>query len=168
MMTTSTATARLFLALWPDSETLSRLAARRDAIQWQKGARVSPDEKLHLTLHFVGQVARQRLPELREALRTEGGDIELTLTWLDVWNDGVAVLRPQIVPEALSALQNRLAERLQSVRLPSQEETYKHHVTFARNAPDAADPQGAPVLWRSSGYVLAESLAGYHVIERYE
>lgn len=166
-MTQPTSTARLFLAIWPDDETLNGLVARRNAIEWESGAKVSPDERLHLTLHFIGQVPRDRVPALREALQVHCDEIELTLSWLDVWKDGVAVLRPQAVPPSLMSLRRQLSQRLNDVGLPVEEREFRPHVTLARNAPGAADPLGQPLLWRSRGYALVESLGGYHIVERF-
>jgi 2'-5' RNA ligase len=160
-------TARLFLALWPDPVTLDGLAARRDAIAWDSRAKVQPLDRIHLTLHFIGQVPRARIPAIQEALQLPGGDIFLNLTWLDVWTSGIAVLRPRELPPALLALQAALAERLRDLGLPVEEREFKPHVTLARNAPGAADPGGQPVRWASSGYTLCESRGGYHVLQHY-
>lgn len=161
------ATARLFLGLWPDDRTLVQLAARRDAIAWEERAKVSLNERLHLTLHFIGQVPRERIPALQERLQVPAGDIELELTWLDVWKGGIAVLRPHAVPPALSNLQIELAKQLRNEGLPVEEREFRPHVTLARNAPAAIDIGSPPVRWRSSGYALCESRDGYHVLKRY-
>ena len=61
-------TARVFLALWPDAAARARLADCRDAWRWPPGARLVGDAKLHLTLHFIGALARSPLDDLQAAL----------------------------------------------------------------------------------------------------
>lgn len=161
-----------FLALWPDTATLARLVARRDGISWQVGAKVSPDDRLHLTLMFIPRIERVRIAELVEQLRSvRCGEIEADLTWLDVWLPDVAVLRPAVVPTALADLHKKLIGRLVEVGAPSHEarSEYRPHVTFARKASQASDPAGQPVRWRSSGFVLAETVpgVGYRIHERF-
>lgn len=167
MPTSGTASARLFLALWPAADTLAQLVARRDAIQWEAGASVSKDDRLHLTLSFIGQVPRDRIGALTDTLRVPAGEIELSLTWLDVWNDDIAVLRPKEIPDSLSQLQLALAAQLRKAGMPVEEREFRPHVTLARNAGATVEVGGKPVRWRSREYVLAESRSGYHVVERY-
>jgi 2'-5' RNA ligase len=62
-------TVRLFIALWPGPRTREALQARRDAWHWSPAARPVQSERLHLTLHFIGAVARSRLPEITVGLR---------------------------------------------------------------------------------------------------
>src|SRR4029450_6447491 len=64
----ATASARLFLALWPPSEVLD--AALRHAAQWSwpRGARRVRPDKVHMTLHFLGAVPRDHIDALVDAL----------------------------------------------------------------------------------------------------
>src|SRR5207237_904412 len=55
---------RLFLALWPDAPLGARLAAYRDAWRWPAGTKPVTDATLHLTLPFIGALARHGLPPL--------------------------------------------------------------------------------------------------------
>jgi len=61
-------TARLFIALMPDDPVRSELAAWRDAWTWPRSAAPVGTAKLHMTLHFLGDVARDRLLDLQESL----------------------------------------------------------------------------------------------------
>jgi len=52
---------RLFLALWPPPPVLSALVDVADRWQWNEQARRTRPERLHVTLHFIGNVATERL-----------------------------------------------------------------------------------------------------------
>ena len=157
--------ARLFLALWPDAPTRAALARCRDAWVWDAGARPEPDERLHLTLHFLGAVPQQRLPELVEGLDVAAPRFVLTLGRLVRWTNAVAVLEPFDAAPALPHLLHwhaALRERLESLALPVDRRSFRPHVTLARRVgPGAVPPSDpAPVRWPVRGHALVESLAG--------
>jgi hypothetical protein len=62
------ATARLFVALWPDAGVRAGLAAYRDAWRWPQAARPVADENLHATLHFIGGFVREHVTALVSSL----------------------------------------------------------------------------------------------------
>jgi 2'-5' RNA ligase len=162
--------ARLFLALWPDPQTRNRLVACRDAWCWPAGAAVVPPQRLHLTLHFIGAVARPRLASLADALGVTFRPFELELGVLECWPRGLAVLRPFSVPEGLRDLLAALGERLRAQGLPVEARDFRPHVTLARKAVRAVAPVPAPELsWPVASYTLVESLpgAGYRVLRTY-
>ena len=154
--------ARLFLALWPDDQTRAALARCRDAWIWDAGARPEPDERLHLTLHFLGAVPQQRLPELVDGLQFPFPRFALQLGRPERWSNGVAVLGLEVVSPTLLHLHAALCDRLERLALPVDRRVFRPHVTLARNAgPGAVPPSdSAPVRWPVSGYALVQSLAG--------
>lgn len=166
-------TARLFLALWPGAEVRTALAAHRDTWAWP--AKVAPmrAEKLHLTLHFIGDVARHRLPELQRELRVGIAPFQLRLGAPELWPHGIAVLRPSETPPELLQLRAALGCALQNLDLPVDPREFHSHVTLARRAFNAAlPPAPAPILWPVQDYVLVESAAdarrSYRVLQRYD
>jgi 2'-5' RNA ligase len=162
---------RLFLALWPDEPARERIRSWQQAWQWPPGASVVARERLHLTVHFIGDVPAARLPELMHGLRVEAEPIEMVLCEGELWPGGIAVLRPQATPAALVRLHARLAEALAALELPVETRAFRAHVTLARRARGAVAPPGAGIAWRAdSGYVLVRSLpggAGYQIVERF-
>ncbi|MES2153412.1 MAG: 2'-5' RNA ligase family protein [Pseudomonadota bacterium] len=56
--------ARLFLALWPGAAVRAQLGERRDDWRWPRAASPVADGRLHLTLHFLGEVERARVAPL--------------------------------------------------------------------------------------------------------
>ena len=83
---------RLFLALWPAPALREALAARADGWTWTPAARRTPADKLHVTLHFLGDVAPARLPALRTGLAVDWTGCELVFDREAVWPGGIAVL----------------------------------------------------------------------------
>ncbi|MEY8877575.1 MAG: 2'-5' RNA ligase family protein [Leptothrix sp. (in: b-proteobacteria)] len=168
--------ARLFLALWPGPVELAQLVAARAAWGWP--ARVAPmrAEQLHLTLHFIGAVERQRLDELMAGLAVGFAPFELSFGRAALWPRGLAVLEPlasaeagDADPQALEAsaglrrLHTALAQALRRHGLPVETRVLRPHVTLARRAAGARVPGPADDWrWPVRGYVLVETVAGGH------
>ncbi|MFZ5547806.1 MAG: RNA 2',3'-cyclic phosphodiesterase [Pseudomonadota bacterium] len=161
--------ARLFLALWPDAATRQALQAWQGAIAWPADARPTAPAHLHLTLHFMGAVPRARLPALQAGLGRPFTPFTLQLAELALWRGGLAVLLPAQAPPELAALHAGLAVALRSLALPVDERPFRPHVTLARHAAGAMlTAPVAPLAWRAdTGYVLAESAGGYHVLHAF-
>lgn len=162
MPPTAPEAVRLFIGLWPPPEVHAALLAQADGASWPASARRTRPERLHVTVHFLGQVANERLPELREGLAVPWDGCELVLDRWDVWPGGIAVLEASLVPPALAALHGTLAERLRQLHLPVEQRPYRPHVTLARKALGARPPATfTPVRWRAGrGYALVRSLPG--------
>lgn len=160
-------TSRLFLALWPSATIREQLRERRDAWQWPRGATPVHADKLHLTLHFLGDVPSERLPALlaRFAVPFEAFRIDLGTPAL--WPHGIAVLEPLAVPPALLALHARLADALVDLGLQPETRSYRPHVTMARRAGGAALPENGPAIaWQADRYALVESQGGVYTVLR--
>jgi 2'-5' RNA ligase len=164
---------RLFTALWPDDAVRHALAQAQACWSWPSGAaRVKP-ERLHATLHFLGNVPAARIPLLDEAIARVGFEpFSLEFGLPDIWAGGIAVLQPRAMPPQLLALHAKLGEAIGGLGLPVESRAYRAHVTLARRASGAKPPAEAPALpWEvNKGFVLVRSLPGgrgYEVIGRY-
>jgi 2'-5' RNA ligase len=165
-------TARLFIALWPDPAVRALLSQWRDGHAWPKPASPVRTEQLHVTLHFLGNIARVRVPELARGLEVPFAPFELDFGHAELWHGGVAVLAPDAVPEPLLALHGALGEALGRLELPLEQRPYRPHVTLARRAgPVIAPIDGPPIRWQVDRYALMESKAGdgtgYGVVQAY-
>jgi 2'-5' RNA ligase len=163
---------RLFLALWPTEAVRAGLAAWQQTWRWPPRASRVGAERLHITLHFLGDVAVGRWPELLQGLRVPFEPFELRFGVAQVWPGGIAVLNPQETPAALLRLHADLARAIQGLDLPVETRPYRAHVTLSRRAAGAKPPASGPDLsWLAdSGYVLVRSLpggAGYEVLQRF-
>ncbi|MBZ2207939.1 RNA 2',3'-cyclic phosphodiesterase [Massilia soli] len=161
--------SRLFVALWPGQPVRQVLHSWRDAWQWPRGATPVKPERLHMTLHFLGSVANERIPELREALAVPFDSFELEFGQATLWPHGIAVLEPLAAPAQLLRLHADLGAALERLGIPVDERSFKPHVTMARRAAKATVPEsGPPLMWAVDGYALMESSAGgYRVLQTY-
>jgi 2'-5' RNA ligase len=153
---------RLFVGLWPDADTRDALQASAGTWSWPAGARCTPPERLHLTVHFLGAVPADRLAALREALRVPWSGCVLEFDRAMVWPGGIAVLEASRVPAALADLHGALAARLPGLGLPVDPRPWRPHVTLARKAAGAHPPaQHAALRWPAGPQVLlVQSLPG--------
>jgi RNA 2',3'-cyclic 3'-phosphodiesterase len=156
------ATLRLFLALWPPAEVAVQLQEIANAWAWTPGARRTRPERLHITLHFLGEVPASDLAALQAALEVPWDGCDLVLDAAQVWPGGIAVLEATQVPQPLLALHTALAGRLRERGLPVESRRYRPHVTFARKAQGARPPAGlGPLHWAAERqYALVQSLPG--------
>lgn len=154
---------RLFYALWPDDPVRHALLRWQTAnlpatVRWQHRA------DLHLTLHFLGQVPRDRV----DALRALGGGIhshgfELVLDRIGHWpRPQVLWAGPAETPRGLLELHARLGAGLQALGFALESRPFAAHVTLARKIrrwPPDADGLD-PVRWQAREFALVESVAG--------
>jgi RNA 2',3'-cyclic 3'-phosphodiesterase len=153
---------RLFIALWPAEAVAARIAQWQGAWRWPSRAARTKAERLHLTLHFLGDVPAARLPELADGLQVPFDPFTLAFGTAEVWPNGVAVLLPDGLPAALANLHARLGDAVRQLGLPTEHRPYRPHVTVARRA-WGAEPAAIPpdLRWRVvGGYVLVRSLPG--------
>lgn len=164
--------ARLFLALWPGASLREQLLAARDAWTWPRHAGPVPAGSLHVTLHFLGSLPREKVTALADGLDVPVGRATLVLTRAVLWPRGIAVLEPDAVPAPLVALHAALGDALLGLGVPVETRPWRPHATMARRATGAQPPATiAPIRWPLRGYALIESLAlqggGYRVVRRY-
>jgi RNA 2',3'-cyclic 3'-phosphodiesterase len=181
-------TARVFFALWSEEAVRRRLAEEAKRLHTLLGGRQTRTDTLHLTLLFIGQLARDRLPDLQAAVRQlQAPAFELVFDQADCWrHNRIAFLGASQPPEALFALVSGLEGAAAGLGIPFDRRAYKAHITLVRNArcmkknPAAGRasleritiPPPAPVSWRASDFVLVESRldtdgARYALLERF-
>ncbi|MEO6407612.1 MAG: RNA 2',3'-cyclic phosphodiesterase [Burkholderiaceae bacterium] len=141
-------TARLFIAVWPDAALRARLAGFRDHWRWPPGARLVADANLHVTLHFIGSFARDRIAALGERLaQVEIQPFGLQAESASIWRGGIAVLTLHgDVTGALDALHVMIGCALREFGIPLDPRPFAPHVTLARTASHAQPPNALPKL----------------------
>ena len=168
-MTEPHASSRLFLAVWPDAQALARIVEWRARQSWPAGVRLTPPEKLHATLHFIGEVPHARIAPLAQglaAVRFAPG--RMLPGQAEIWAGGIAILHAE-VDEPLQALHAQVADVLGGQKLPIDARAWRPHVTVARHAQGAALLGLRPAPTCSvSEFTLCESVGGrYDVLRRY-
>ena len=154
-------TARLFIALWPDEAMRHELAAHRDAWAFPRSASPVRTDRLHATLHFLGDVEQLSIPELADALAVPFEPFSLQFGQHVLWPHGIAVLEPDAAPPALMHLHLRLGKALETSGVAPDTRPSRPHVTLARRAAKAGVPaQFHPLAWHINGYRLMESTPG--------
>jgi 2'-5' RNA ligase len=169
----SPSNVRLFLALWPPDAVRDAIAAWQSQWQWPEKAGVVKPERLHITLHFLGDVAPERVRDLKyvmQPIRAQHFDLHFTRS--EMWQSGIAVIRPENSPTALRGLQGRIGLALAEIGMKSEDRDYRPHVTLARRAAGATPPaQPLDVQWPAKdGFVLVQTLSGgrgYEILERF-
>lgn len=162
--------ARLFVALWPGRDLREALVAWRERQAWPTHARPTPASQLHLTLHFLGQVPRERLHALSAALHQPFTPFTLRLGRPVLWPGGVAVLEPLRPAPRLAQLHATLAQALHACDLRTESRDYRAHLTLARHAqPTQWLDDGPGLRWPVRAYALVESCPGrgYSVLQHY-
>lgn len=172
------ARARLFLALWPGARERASLLAYQKQCAWTRGSSPVEADRLHLTLHFIGAVERERGAEIAAGLQLPVAApgmvdaFELSLTRAEIWPRGLVVLRAPQPPDALQHLHAELGQALRMLKLPVDARPLRPHVTLARRAAASLLPSEPPSLrWPIDSYVLVESTlgagGGYRLLRRY-
>ena len=163
---------RMFTALWPGQPVREALSQWRDGVAWAASASPVRTEQLHVTLHFLGSVPRQRIPELAQGLHVRLDPFALEFGHRQLWHGSVAVLEPDVVPAPLLALHASLGEALERMGMTPEARPYRPHVTLARRAGALVETiEGPPIRWQVNGYALMQSKVGdgseYGVVQAY-
>ncbi|WP_404295105.1 RNA 2',3'-cyclic phosphodiesterase [Halomonas sp.] len=153
---------RLFLALVPPPELRERLGELADAAHAHYGGRRMPDESLHQTLAFLGEVSDVQATELVDWVR------RLTVPpgeWrLDAWGHfrrpGILWVGGHSPDPALGRLQRRLWDALEGFGLAGRPTRFVPHVTLLRRA-ERLDAHGLPtpdLVWVYNRLDLIQSI----------
>lgn len=154
----STATKRLFIALWPDPACMAGIAELNSQIAWRVGSAVYAPQDWHLTLHFLGEAHISRITEIEAAAQIDMPPITISLDVLLQWQRGLVVLGASVVPPELASMHDRLSARLTAAGFALDERVYRPHLTLARRADGVLLPDGIrPITLTADRFTLVES-----------
>lgn len=155
------ATARVFFALWPDAAPRAALGRLARDLQGQCGGRAMPTRNLHLTLVFLGNVAADRLPELRALAQTiTVSRFDLVIAAVSYWrHNRIVWAGPRECPDALQALVTALENAVRTGGFRFDERPYAPHITLLRDARCApAAPTVGDISWPVVDFALVQSM----------
>jgi RNA 2',3'-cyclic 3'-phosphodiesterase len=171
---------RLFFALWATPEERRALSAAAAAAVGTSGGRAVPEENLHLTLAFLGQVPAARTTELAALAHRVGTNGALAGTPLVLQFERLAYWHaPQILVAlssagaAAAALAAGLQREASAAGFLPDLKPFRAHVTVARKVTHAAASTPLPsVSWKCAEFALVESRtiatgSVYSVLESY-
>lgn len=144
---------RLFYALWPDEAVLRALERTQVALRGAGSGRFTRRERLHVTLHFLGERGAEGVQPAMEALEAAAGGGSLPLSLGPIGTFGrEGTLYASVCDETgrLRALAEALGAR-----------HYVPHITLARNyRGDFAHVQVPEAAWTAREAHLVESRLG--------
>jgi 2'-5' RNA ligase len=156
---------RLFVAIFPSEDARVHLHGRiTDALAGRR-VRLTPVERWHLTLSFLGEIEPERLPEVHRALDgvPTTGPITLRISGGGSFGRGrAAPLWAGIDGDlaALTRLHGAIRDRLAGSGLPSETRPLTPHLTVAyAHSPELRQALSgyAGPTWTAAEYVLVHS-----------
>ena len=151
---------RAFFALSPDDEVRETLAdLGREVARKCRGRAVSP-ENAHLTLAFIGDVAKGSLPVL-QAIGDRAPKMGFAVSFdsLGAWRaSGVAWIAPAVLPPPLLKLHSTLTDALAKAGFELEIRPFRPHVTLARRCLQPLKRSSSPpIVWRADKLYLIGS-----------
>ena len=155
---------RLFFAIWPGAAARERLYAHAQALHKDCGGRVMRRDNLHLTLVFLGNVARARIAQI-EALAAGcvAPRFELALDTTGYWrHNRIVWAGTAAVPAPLGALVASLEGALAAAGFEFDRRPYAPHLTLIRNAREPRRLPAPGAAWPVAEFTLVESVREAH------
>ncbi|HTD30323.1 MAG TPA: RNA 2',3'-cyclic phosphodiesterase [Steroidobacteraceae bacterium] len=171
---------RLFFALWATAEERRALSAAAAAAVGTSGGRAVPEENLHVTLAFLGQVPAARTTELAALAHRVGTNgalagtpLVLQFERLAYWHAPQILVALSTAGAAAAALAAALQREASAAGFLPDLKPFRAHVTVARKVTHAAASTPLPsVSWKCAEFALVESRtiatgSVYSVLESY-
>lgn len=148
---------RLFFALWPPADTAASLAKWASEAQRKTGGKTTPQDKIHVTLAFLGETDPKRATKAAERVRAQAH--KLPIEQARYWRENNIVWAgPRETPPALKALFDSLSIELFREEFILERRPFAAHVTLIRKARAAKSLPPLPALdWPVDEFVLVRS-----------
>jgi RNA 2',3'-cyclic 3'-phosphodiesterase len=162
---------RIFFAIWPPARAARALAQWAREAQRLTGGTLTAEEKIHLTLAFLGEADQDRA--IRAARKVEGKPHDLPIEDARYWRDNHIVWAgPRDTPPPLAALFKRLELALFKEDFILERRPFTAHVTLIRKARAAELPPLPAIDWPVREFLLVRSKlssagSAYERLERF-
>ena len=153
---------RVFFALWPEASVRRLLYALAGECQQKCGARIMHIDTLHMTLQFIGNIERARLPQLIKAAdRVQMPPFGLVLEKLSFWeHNRIAYATLNTKVPALDRLVTALRQELTAEGISFDNSEFNPHITLLRRVEHIMEPRNiTPIRWWADAFVLVESIS---------
>lgn len=153
--------ARVFFALWPEALVRQALHTLATEYQLRCEARAMRSETLHMTLLFLGEVERARLPQLMQAADSVSvAPFGFVLERLSFWpHNQIAYATSLAEVLALNQLVTALQQKLVAAGFLFDHCEFNPHVTLLRHVGHVLESQAiTPIMWRVDSFLLVESV----------
>lgn len=132
-------TERLFFAVVPGEATREQISGAAAALHLEAPARLVPRSNYHVTLAFVGEVAAESVPILRDiGARQQAAAFSMRFDRCEYWpKPEVVVAAARGVPAALEQLWLRLHRDLKEHGWAANAKRLRPHVTLAKKVVSA-------------------------------
>lgn len=157
--------ARLFFALWPAPGLQKVLHAIGVQCRDLYGGKVMDAHTLHLTLLFLGDIERGRIPDVLEAMEAfEWPTFSFQLGQVACWrHNRILYAAPSHGAAALGQLAGVLRQKMASCGIGFDERAFTPHVTLLRKIARSCETgRMSPLEWPVTSFSLVESDNGYH------
>jgi len=166
---------RVFFALWPAASIQKSLYAVAKENKPKCGARLMRADTLHITLQFIGEIERSRLPHLIKAAGLiSASPFDIVLDKLCYWkHNKIAYVAPEAEIPALSLLATNLKQTLKSEGISFENGKFSAHVTLMRHVEEVmASRSIAPIQWPIDHFALVESVTNqqgthYRILQKW-
>ena len=162
---------RIFFAVWPPAETARALAEWAREAQRATGGRLTAEDKIHLTLAFLGEADPENA--IRAAARVEAKPHDLPVEQAKYWRENNIVWAgPREAPAELKSLHESLSRQLYREEFILERRPFAAHVTLIRKARAAQLPPLPALEWPVREFTLVRSSlssrgSSYEVLKRF-
>ena len=157
----NTQKARLFFALWPTPVLRDELNRKAQVCSKRQGGRAMQEETLHMTLLFLGDVMRDRIPELVQQVdKVECKPFAFGLDTLQCWrHNRIAYAGVEKEVPELHRLATQLQEAAATAGIAFDKRPFTPHVTLVRKLEKSFESARVVLpQWEVPGFALVESL----------
>jgi 2'-5' RNA ligase len=159
---------RLFFAVWPPPPTARALADWAREVARESGGRTTAEEKIHLTLAFLGEAKPEKA--IAGARRVRGQVHQLAVQQAAYWKrNRIIWAGPHDTPPELLKLAEGLQMQLYLQEFILERREFAAHITLVRKAREPGQLPGLPrIEWPVEEFLLVRSISGrYEPLERF-
>ena len=152
--------ARMFFALWPVDSVRDALRRESQMLQGGCGGRTMRRGNIHLTLVFIGDVARERIDELKALGQGVcAASFAIVLDQVGYWkHNRIVWAAPRASPGPLLALVAGIEGALERAGFDFDKRPYAPHITLICNAREPHALFVCDLRWPMSEFRLVESV----------